>query len=57
LSAVTAIFLVILRKTKAKQSLGKRVILPEAPCPGKLNRYGKGVATPSAVVHDATGIC
>jgi len=35
LSAVTVIFLVNLRKTKAKQRLGKRTILPEAPCPGK----------------------
>jgi hypothetical protein len=35
LSAVTVIFLVNLRKTKAKQRLGKRAILPEAPCPGK----------------------
>jgi len=38
LSAVTAVFLINLRKIKAKQSLGKRPILPEAPCPGKQNR-------------------
>jgi hypothetical protein len=38
LSAVTVSFLVNLRKTKAKQRLGKRAILPEAPCPGKQNR-------------------
>jgi hypothetical protein len=38
LSSVKAIFLVNLRKTKAKQRLGKRPILPEAPCSGKQNR-------------------
>jgi hypothetical protein len=35
LSAVTVSFLVNLRKTKAKQRLEKRAILPEPPCPGK----------------------
>jgi hypothetical protein len=38
LSAVTVFFLVKPRKTKAKQSLGKRRILPEAPFPGKQYR-------------------
>jgi hypothetical protein len=38
LSAVTVSFLVNLRKTKAKQRLGKQPILPEAPTPGKQNR-------------------
>jgi hypothetical protein len=41
LSAVTVIFLVNLRKTKAKQRLGKRAILPEAPCPGKPSCGGR----------------
>jgi hypothetical protein len=38
LSAVTVFFLLNQRKTKAKQSLGKRLILPEAPFPGKQYR-------------------
>jgi len=38
LSAVTVFFLVNPLKIKAKQHLGKRLILPEAPFPGKQNR-------------------
>jgi hypothetical protein len=52
-SAVTAFFLVNLHKTKAKQRLGKRAILPEARGPGKRNR----AACAHSGAHDPDGIC
>jgi hypothetical protein len=56
LSAVTAVFLVNLRKIKAKQYLGKRPILPEAPSPGKQNRAPRRMNGRATAYHPA-GIC